>query len=162
MDNHPKLRERFSRILQRESEATEQLLVLLKQEYALLKSTAPAEQLEALNQQKEQQIINVAQAVEAHNRLLRELGLNNNGEETRKLIEQLDGSGLLQQQWQTFLKQVDASQKQNGINGGLLTLSQRQAAQGLDILRGIGENQKSYGPSGESRSHSHSHSLGKA
>ncbi|MET0066207.1 MAG: flagellar protein FlgN [Candidatus Thiodiazotropha sp.] len=151
----------FSQILDQEIAQTQSLLILLKREYELLKTPADAE-MNSLLEQKRQQLLEVENSVNRHNRLLGEFGLSPNREGTEQLLSQCHADSGLIEQWQTFSRLLGECQKQNEINGGAVRLNQHQVSQALDILRGIATSEKTYGPAGETRPNSTSNSLGKA
>lgn len=161
MDAHAASQAEFIRILNLEIEQAERLLDLLEREYQLLQ-TAPAKPLEALLGEKRQQLKIVEHSVAEHHRFLQRQGLNSDRAGTLAFLDAGADNPLLLETWQRFESLLQACQKQNQINGGAVTLNQRQTRQMLDILLGIGAGNKTYGRSGESRSVNGSNSLGKA
>jgi flagellar biosynthesis/type III secretory pathway chaperone len=161
MDINTDSQAEFIRILNLEIEQAQRLLGLLEQEYQLLQ-TAPAKPLENLLSEKRQQLKIVEESVAEHHRFLRRQDLSCDRAGTLAFIEADTGNPLLAETWQRFESLLAACQKQNQINGGAVTLNQRQTKQMLDILLGISTSNKTYSRSGESRSVNGSNSLGKA
>ncbi|ODB87759.1 hypothetical protein A3194_08405 [Candidatus Thiodiazotropha endoloripes] len=158
---NPQQQMSFVRIVQTETELTQQLLNLLRQEFELLKSP-PSKKLEELLAQKQQQLQQIEQSAIQHNQLLASLGFTPDRKGTEAFIQQSPDNAQLQEQWNKFTSLLEACQKQNEINGGAVQLNQHQVAHALDVLRGFANSDKTYGPGGESRPTSSSKSLGKA
>ncbi len=161
MDANTASQAAFIRILKLEIEQAQRLLDLLEQEYQLLQ-TAPGKPLEELLNEKREQLKIVETCVAEHHRFLQGLGLKSDRAGTLAFIEAGADNQLLNETWQQFETLLQACQKQNQINGGAVTLNQRQTKQMIDILFGINAGNKTYGRSGESRSINGSNSLGKA
>ncbi|MCG7897975.1 MAG: flagellar protein FlgN [Candidatus Thiodiazotropha weberae] len=158
---NPQQQMSFVRIVQTETELTQQLFNLLRQEFELLKSP-PSKKLEELLAQKQQQLQQIEQSAIQHNQLLASLGFTPDRKGTEAFIQQSPDNAQLQEQWNKFTSLLEACQKQNEINGGAVQLNQHQVAHALDVLRGFANSDKTYGPGGESRPTSSSKSLGKA
>ncbi|MCG7903769.1 MAG: flagellar protein FlgN [Candidatus Thiodiazotropha weberae] len=158
---NPQQQMSFVRIVQTETELTQQLLNLLRQEFELLKSP-PSKKLEELLAQKQQQLQQIEQSAIQHNQLLAYLDFTPDRKGTEAFIQQSPDNAQLQEQWNKFTSLLEACQKQNEINGGAVQLNQHQVAHALDVLRGFANSDKTYGPGGESRPTSSSKSLGKA
>ncbi len=151
----------FLGILGRELEQTRVLHELLQQEFQLLKSN-PGKELEDLLAQKSAQLKQVEQCVSAHHRFLQQQGLPSDRQGTEHYIGQCPDNAGLSRAWQQQQELLQACSKQNEINGGAVALNQRQVNQALTLLLGLGDSQKTYGRSGESRPARPSKSLGKA
>lgn len=151
----------FLGILQNEIEQAQQLLDLLRKEYALLQKGS-AENLQDLLEQKKQQLKKVEAAVATHNHFLEQQGLSVDRRGTETYIQGCIDNEPLNQAWQQFSLLLQACHKQNETNGGAVQLNQRHVTQTLDILRGLSQGDKTYGPSGESKPNTTSKSLGKA
>ncbi|MEW7996663.1 MAG: flagellar protein FlgN [Candidatus Thiodiazotropha endolucinida] len=87
-------------------------------------------------------------------------GTDRQGTET--YIQQCSNLESTSETWHRFITLLEACHKQNEINGGAVQLNQRHVSQTLDILKGISQRDKTYGPSGESKPNTTSKSLGKA
>lgn len=161
MDTQPAKQALFLRILKQENEQAESLLDLLEQEFELLKS-APGKSLETLLAQKKQQLKTVEQSVLAHHQFLQQQGLSADRRGTESYLEACRDYPSLATTWQRHLELLRACRKQNEINGGAVALNQRQVNQALNLLLGLGESNKTYGRSGESRPARPSKTLGKA
>ncbi|RDH85229.1 MAG: flagellar protein FlgN [endosymbiont of Seepiophila jonesi] len=161
VNNPTSLQGEFTALLQSEIDESRRLLDILLREHKLLQgaSSAPLEQLTA---EKQQQMAVLETAVVKHNRLLLHLDLQPNREGSEQLLQQLPEAGSARQLWEEFEQLIETCQKQNDVNGDILSLNQRQVSQAIDILRGVTTGQKTYGPSGESRPDNHSNSFGKA
>lgn len=160
MDNSPEAQSALIRILNHEVEQTRHLLELLQREYQLLQSS-PGEALEELLSEKRLQLEAVEASVGEQQRFLRQQDLPWDRKGTLDYIEACDNPSLTET-WQGLESLLRKCQKQNQINGGAVALNQRQTRQMLDILLGLAEGSKTYGPSGESRSVNSPNSLGKA
>jgi flagellar biosynthesis/type III secretory pathway chaperone len=161
MDNHPQSQIRFLQILNHESEQAQSLLDLLKREYELLKSN-PGKELEELLAQKQRQLKTVEQSVLAHHRFLQQQDLSSDRRGTESYLEQCGDNPSLTQAWESYVALLQACHKQNEINGGAVTVNQRQVNQALNLLLSLGDGNKTYGRSGETQPNRPSNTLGKA
>lgn len=161
IDTSAQTQQRLLHILQQEKEQTRLLLDLLEQEFQLLKSN-PGKALEELLARKRQQLKQVEQSTSAHHRFLQQQGLASNRGGTERYLEQCRDNPSLQAAWGDYLELLQACRKQNETNGGAVALNQRQVNQALNLLLGLGEGNKTYGRSGESRPSRPSSTLGKA
>jgi flagella synthesis protein FlgN len=161
LDTRPEAQARFLRVLNHESEQVGILLELLKQEFELLKSS-PGDALEALLSNKKQQLKKVEQSVAAHRQFLKQQGLSNDRQGTESYLEACPDNTALQQTWRHYQELLQACQDQNEINGGTVAANQRQVNQALNLLLDLGDINKTYGRSGESRPSRPSKTLGKA
>ncbi|MCU7907059.1 MAG: flagellar protein FlgN [Candidatus Thiodiazotropha sp. (ex Epidulcina cf. delphinae)] len=151
----------FSRILDSEIEQTQHLLDLLRKEYELLQS-ASSQSLQDLIGKKKLQLETVESSVTAHNRFLDQQGFSSDRRGTEAFLQACGNNARPAEKWHRLVSLLEACHKQNEINGGAVQLNQRHVTQALDILRGISERDKTYGPSGESKPTTTSKSLGKA
>ncbi|MCU7806709.1 MAG: flagellar protein FlgN [Candidatus Thiodiazotropha sp. (ex Semelilucina semeliformis)] len=158
MDANPEAQSAFIDLLRLEIEQTQRLLDLLQQEYQLLQA-APSEALKKLQTEKKIQLEAVEKSATKHRQFLLKQGLTADRQGTETFID--DNTELLGA-WKQYLTLLEKCQKQNDINGGAVELNQRQVNQALSILLGMGNANKTYGPSGESRPTNPSKSLGKA
>jgi flagellar biosynthesis/type III secretory pathway chaperone len=161
LDTSPQAQALLLEILTREVAQTTALHDLLQQEFELLKSN-PGSALETLLGQKSAQLKQVEQSVLAHHRFLQQQGLASDRQGTEQYLAQCPDNPALADIWQQYQVLLQACSKQNEINGGAVALNQRQVNQALTLLLGMGDNQKTYGRSGESRPSRPSKSLGKA
>jgi len=160
MDTSPEAQSALIRILSHEVEQTQRLLELLLREYQLLQSS-PGKALEELLDEKRLQLEAMETSVGEQQRFLRQQDLPCDRKGTLDYLEAC-GNPHLTEIWQGLESLLRKCQKQNRINGGAVTLNQRQTKQMLEILLGLGEGNKTYGPSGESRPVNSPNSLGKA
>jgi flagellar biosynthesis/type III secretory pathway chaperone len=151
----------FVKIIQIEIEQSQRLLDMLVKEYDLLQKGSP-QALQTLTEEKKQQLKHVETAVLNHNRFLEQQGLSPDREGTEAFIKQCADNESMTITWQRFITLLETCHKQNEINGGAVQLNRRHVNQTLDILKGISQKDKTYGPSGESKPNSTSKSLGKA
>jgi flagella synthesis protein FlgN len=151
----------FSEILRIESEQTERLLELLRQEHQLLLQP-PSSALEELTAVKQQQLEQLEQTVQRQTRLLARLGLSPDRQGAEAFIASLPAPSPLHTQWLNLEEMLEASRKQNEINGGIVALSRRQISNALDLLQSTRQGQKTYDRSGESRTSRPSNSFGTA
>ncbi|MEJ2692587.1 MAG: flagellar protein FlgN [Candidatus Thiodiazotropha sp.] len=126
MDNRPQSQIRFLQILNHESEQAQSLLDLLKREYELLKSN-PGKELEKLLAQKQQQMKTVEQSVLAHHRFLQQQDLSSDRRGTESYLAQCRNNPSLAEAWESYVALLQACHKQNEINGGAVTINQRQS-----------------------------------
>jgi flagellar biosynthesis/type III secretory pathway chaperone len=161
MNNPSETSKVFIKIVEREIEQSQRLLDLLRSEYDLLQKGS-AQALQGLTEEKKQQLKQVETAVLKHNRFLEQLGFSADRQGTEAFIRQSGEDERVVDAWHRFSSLLEACQKQNVINGGAVQLNQRHVTQTLDILKGISQREKTYGPSGESKPTSTSKSLGKA
>ncbi|MEW8008172.1 MAG: flagellar protein FlgN [gamma proteobacterium symbiont of Clathrolucina costata] len=151
----------FVEILHNEIEQSQRLLDLLRSEYTLLQKGSP-QALQALITEKKEQLKQVEAAVATHNRFLEQQGYGTDRQGTETYIQQCSNLESTSETWHRFITLLEACHKQNEINGGAVQLNQRHVSQTLDILKGISQRDKTYGPSGESKPNTTSKSLGKA
>ncbi|MCG8044747.1 MAG: flagellar protein FlgN [Candidatus Thiodiazotropha endolucinida] len=151
----------FVEILHNEIEQSQRLLDLLRSEYTLLQK-GPPQALQALITEKKEQLKQVEAAVATHNRFLEQQGYGTDRQGTETYIQQCSNLESTSETWHRFITLLEACHKQNEINGGAVQLNQRHVSQTLDILKGISQRDKTYGPSGESKPNTTSKSLGKA
>jgi flagellar biosynthesis/type III secretory pathway chaperone len=152
------LQNAFLNLLKLECEQTQSLLNLLEREHELLRAR-PSEALTKLQAEKKELLKRVETSAIQHRQFLIQQGLSADRSGTESFIEE---DALLQAQWKAYLVLLEKCQKQNEINGGAVELNQRHVNQALNILLGMGNSQKTYGPSGEARPTNASKSLGKA
>jgi flagellar biosynthesis/type III secretory pathway chaperone len=151
----------FIEIVQNEIEQSQRLLDLLRTEYTLLQKGSP-QALQQLTEEKKQQLKQVETAVLNHNHFLKQQGYSPDREGTEAYLKQSGDNDRTEETWQRFISLLETCHKQNALNGGAVQLNQRHVNQTLDILKGIGQRDKTYGPGGESRPNTTSKSLGKA
>jgi flagellar biosynthesis/type III secretory pathway chaperone len=161
MDDTPNTASHLLQILNQENEQAQKLLALLEHEYQLLKSN-PGRELEEVLAQKKQLLKSVEQSVSAHHRFLQQQGLSRDRQGTERYLEQHRHDPSLTAAWERYLELLQACHKQNEINGGAVALNQRQVNQALNLLLGMGDGNKTYGRSGETRPNRPSSTLGKA
>lgn len=153
--------QQLSSILSSEVEGVQGLLNLLEEEYELLQQPDP-QPLEEVTQRKQQQIEKLSTAMARQNSFLRDqdLPLNRQGIET--FLEQCAPDSPLHEQWSELERQLASSQKQNEVNGVILTQSRQQISNALNLLQGLPRGQSTYGPSGEARTDPSNKLLGSA
>jgi flagellar biosynthesis/type III secretory pathway chaperone len=161
MNNPTEVDKVFVKIVEKEIEQSQRLLGLLKSEYTALQKESP-QALQKLTEEKKQQLKQVETAALNHNRFLKQLGFTADRKGSEAFIQQSGNKELVTDTWHRFISVLEACQKQNQINGGTVQLNQRHVTQTLDILKGISQQDKTYGRSGESKPTSTSKSLGKA
>lgn len=160
MDLRQESQNRFLHILNSENEQAKTLLDILEQEFLLLKAN-PGVELKKLLAQKTAQLKVVEKHAAAHHRFLQQQGLSSDRQGTESYLEGCGDNATLSAAWQRYRELLQACQRQNQINGGAVTLNQRQVNQALTLLLNLGDN-KTYGRSGESRPGRPSKILGKA
>lgn len=162
MDKSSTAQSAFAGILSTEIEQAQSLLDLLEREYQLLRSS-PSKDLEAIQTEKKRLLKMVEASTVAHHRFLQQQGLTADRQGTESYLREGCGQNpQLVRNWEHYVILLEASRKQNEINGGAVALNQRQVSQALNILLGINDGNKTYGKSGESRPTNPSKSLGKA
>ncbi|MEN8166054.1 MAG: flagellar protein FlgN [Pseudomonadota bacterium] len=161
MNSITNLAKSFSELLLIEVEHTQGLLSILEEEYQLLRGTNPAP-LVRLTQHKQQQIELLETVVSEHNQLLGQMGYPPDRLGVETFLENLADPTQVRELWSRLENLLEASRKQNTINGSILALSKQQVSHALDLLHGVSVDQKTYGRAGESQSNHLSSSLGKA
>ncbi|MEN8178122.1 MAG: flagellar protein FlgN [Pseudomonadota bacterium] len=151
----------FSQILEIEIEQVQVLLELLNEEYRLLQLTSP-EPLERLTEEKQRQIEKLEATVAQQNDFLRQHDLPPNRQGIEIFIKKYPAGSRINEQWRIFEQRLDTSRKQNEINGSMLAQNRQQITNTLNLLRGVAQGQKIYGPSGEARSTQTAKFLGSA
>ena len=151
----------LSHILRLEIDEIQVLLELLMEEYQLLQNNSP-EPLERLTETKQQQIGKLEAVVNRQNAFLHQQGLPPERQGIETYIQRLPSDTPIREQWIEFEQLLNACRKQNEINGGMLAQSRQQVTHALNLLRGVTEGQKTYGPSGAACSTQAAKSLGRA
>jgi flagellar biosynthesis/type III secretory pathway chaperone len=143
------------------SEDVRMLRDLLNKEFEILQQADP-EPLHKITAEKQRLIEKIDKTLASQNAFLEQQGLPSNRQGIEAYLQRIARDAPIHQQWKALEQQFESSQKQNEINGALLTQSRRQIGNALDILQGFSRKQNTYGPSGESRSTQPSKLLGSA
>lgn len=148
-------------LLAEELSEASRLQDILQREFTALGGDDP-EQIGAISKEKLAQMQRLAQQLSKRDSFLKEIGLPNGTEGTDRLLRGLPPDGKLAKQWAELRKSGEQLKKQNEINGNIVTVSQRQVRQALDVLSGKTGSPQTYGREGETRSTAQQNSLAKA
>ncbi len=151
----------FCLILQAEIKQVQVLLELLTEEYELLQNTSP-EPLERLIKIKQQQIEKLETTVIQQNLFLQQQEISPDRAGIESFIKNSPLDSPIRELWKEFEQLLEASRKQNEINGSMLVQSRQQVTNTLNLLRGVTQEQRTYGRSGEACPSQTATSLGRA
>lgn len=136
--------------LSKQAEVAAQLLIILQGEYNALRVTDSSE-LETITEQKRAVVDDLDKLNQAWQGILRAQKVPMTKEGIQNTLATIDP----QQRYklsETFTRLGDtmmACQRQNTMNGAAITLRQQSIQDALDILRGSGPTQATYGPRGQ-------------
>lgn len=138
----------LSGIIEQELAAAESMLNLLVLEYEALTDGDP-DQIKSISAEKIQQMRLMEQLLAKRNGFLLELGLAPDGSAMETAISGMESNSELRAQWEKFRSATIKLQKQNDINGGIISIGQRRVKQALDILSGKENLSGTYSQEGE-------------
>ncbi len=141
-------REILSGIIEQELAAAESMLQLLLHEYEALTDGDP-DNIKSISAEKNQQMRQMEQLLTKRNGLLRELGLAPDSAAIDSAITAMGANSELRAKWDKLRSVTIKLQKQNDINGGIITIGQRRVKQALDILSGKENLTGTYSQEGE-------------
>ncbi len=141
-------RDILSGIIEQELAAAEFMLKLLSQEYEALTDGDP-DKIKSISAEKSQQVRLMDQLLSKRNGLLRELGIATDSSGTDRAISAMGSNSELLAKWDKLRSVTIKLQKQNDINGGIITIGQRRVKQALDILSGKENLTGTYSQGGE-------------
>jgi flagellar biosynthesis/type III secretory pathway chaperone len=141
-------REILSGIIEQELAAAEFMHKLLSHEYEALTDGDP-DKIKSISAEKIQQLRLVEQLLAKRNGLLRELGLATDSSGVDRAITAMGSDSELRAKWDRLRSVSIKLQKQNDINGGIITIGQRRVKQALDILSGKENLTGTYSQEGE-------------
>ncbi|TVP58071.1 MAG: flagellar protein FlgN [Halomonadaceae bacterium] len=150
--------EQLTTLLRNDLENLKALNHTLGQEHRALESNN-ADSLTALSSEKEQLLAALRQRARQKVRLLVELGFRPDlGSPSAFLVKQAVSPELLGL-WQKAQTGLEICQRQNSVNGRIISHMQRRLARMADILRGNDRSQRLYGSAGETRNLNHNSVL---
>lgn len=138
----------LSGIIEQELAAAESMHKLLGLEYEALTDGDP-DQIKSISAEKIQQMRLMEQLLAKRNGFLLELGLAPDISAIETAISGMESNSELRAQWEKFRSVTIKLQKQNDINGGIISIGQRRVKQALDILSGKENLSGTYSQEGE-------------
>ncbi len=140
----------LSSLIEEELELARSMLVLLEGEYEALTDGNP-EAITTISKKKLEQLRVMEQHLQQVNYFLLELGLTADTQGAEQAIAQTGPDNKLQTKWDELRSMEIKLQRQNEINGGIITIGQRRVKQALDILSGKEGLTGTYGQDGETQ-----------
>jgi flagellar biosynthesis/type III secretory pathway chaperone len=151
----------LSQLLEKELDATQRMLEILKQEHQAL-IEKDADKITHSSEEKLAQLKALEALFSQRDHYLSSLGVDTKKSGLASLLQPLPADRPLARQWQQLLQLAEALQRQNDINGSIVNLSQRHISMALDILTGQASGTPTYGPSGKASSNKSSGRVAKA
>ena len=148
-------------LLRLELAQADQLQQILEREFQALGAKDP-DLINEISQNKLAQMRQLEQKLQQRGRFLGTLGSQPSKEGMDHLTQELPKGDPLAILWQRLLEAGTRLQRQNEINGSLVTQAQRHTKKALDILCGRIDLPSTYGPEGEARTGTTPNSLAKA
>lgn len=150
-------------VLNDETLVTTQLLELLRQEYAVLKTRNVAD-LEKLTGEKQTCMERLQQLTERMTSHLRQRGFGTDaaGMEAYIASQEPPARQRLQTSWETLRDMATQARRQNEVNGAIITASRSHVEQALALLRGPDPQNYVYDQGAQTSFRSKSHSLATA
>ena len=133
--SEPNLAAQLSSLLENQHRFSSELKDLLQQEQQFLLENQ-TEPMAALIEQKEKLARQMAIAQNQLNQLAEQYNRAEPEHRLAKLIQAVDPTGHLSQQWESLLELAKACKALNETNGATINLKKRYAESGLAILRG--------------------------
>ncbi|MCP3671668.1 MAG: flagellar protein FlgN [Gammaproteobacteria bacterium] len=137
----------LSSFIEEELELARSMYTLLKSEYEALTDGNP-KAITAISKKKLEQLRWMEQHLQQVNAFLLELGLTADTHGAEQAIARTGPDNKLQAKWDELRSVEVKLQRQNEINGGIITIGQRRVKQALDILSGKEGLTGTYGQDG--------------
>ncbi|WP_096084599.1 flagella synthesis protein FlgN [Agaribacterium haliotis] len=150
----------FQKQLSSDKLVSEQLLLLLEQEQQAL-SDRDADQVDQLLEKKVPLLEQLEQSSKIRQHWAQQMGNSSDEQAWNKIVEQLGGE-TISKQWHELKSLFAKVQKQNEINGKLLSRHQKTVSRLLDLMRGKTAAPNLYNASGYSSAQAHSNNIGQA
>jgi flagellar biosynthesis/type III secretory pathway chaperone len=138
----------LSGLIKQELAAAESMHKLLLLEYEALTDGDP-DKIKPISDKKIQQMRLMEQLLTKRNGFLLKLGIATDNSGTEEAIAGVEFNSELRAQWDRLRSVTLKLQKQNDINGGIITIGQRRVKQALDILSGKENLTGTYSQEGE-------------
>jgi len=140
----------ISNLLDEELVMAKSMYGLLEREYEALTDGDP-EVITATSKKKLEQLHEMEQHLAQVNLFLLELGLTADTRGAEQAIAMTGPDQTLQSKWDELRSMEIKLQRQNEINGGIITIGQRRVKQALDILSGKAGLTGTYSQEGEAK-----------
>ena len=147
----------LSNLIEEELEMAGAMHGLLENEYEALTDGDP-ELITAISRKKLEQLRKMEQHLGKVNLYLLELGLTADTSGAEQAIARTGPDSRIQSKWDELRSMEIKLQRQNEINGGIITIGQRRVKQALDILSGKSGLTGTYSQEGETQ-YSNSNNL---
>lgn len=152
----------FLELLIAEKECALQLLEVLHKENRTLRGAKDLVEIEKSTAEKQALIEQLESHTAAHDRFLATLDLAPGRLGTEQYLQTLPAQAAEHATWAHLQSLIRECQDQNEINGGIVLLGRRHAAQALEILTGNQERGPVYGRCGEALGDNRKTSLANA
>ena len=143
------IHQQFQEILQQEANEVSRLLEALKREHEILFSR-DADAIGTVVAEKEEALGRLNHLARQRSSLLKQAGFSDDKAGFSAFLDS-DGSGKLDELWQSLEEGLRACQQQNQVNGMMLESSRQQAEQMLQIILGHGQKTELYDQNGSSK-----------
>ncbi len=134
-------------ILAREISGADNMLRMLRAEHQLLQHNDFSE-LAEMAAGKEREIASLNALAQSQGSLLRELGIQDNRDNTVRQLFAPPGMRELRLKWETLLDLLHSCQQQNQINGQALELARQHNGRALSLLFGGNDRDGTYSRDG--------------
>ena len=139
----------LSSLIAKELEMAGDMLALLKSEHKVLTAGDP-EPIKSASQQKLEHMRLMERNIIDRNLFLQKLGLTTDEQGIEKAVSAAHDSQL-NTNWNELKEAAKQLQKQNDVNGGIISIGQRRVKQALDILSGKENLTGTYSQQGETQ-----------
>lgn len=139
----------LSSLIAKELEMAGDMLALLESEHKVLTAGDP-EPIKSASQQKLEHMRLMERNIIDRNLFLQKLGLTTDEQGIEKAVSAAHDSQL-NTNWNELKEAAKQLQKQNDVNGGIISIGQRRVKQALDILSGKENLTGTYSQQGETQ-----------
>ncbi len=150
MQFSPAQKQTLSSLIEEELELASSMHVLLEREYEALTDGNP-EEITTISKKKLDRLQGMEQHLQQVNHFLLGLGLTADTRGAEQAIARTGPDMQIQAKWDALRSMEIKLQRQNEINGGIITIGQRRVKQALDILSGKENLTGTYSQEGETQ-----------
>lgn len=144
----PTQKQTLAGLIEQELEMANSMHGLLELEYEALTDGNP-DGIKSISTKKIERMRLMEQQLDRRNRFLTELGLTADNNGADEAIAGIELNSGLRAKWDELRSVAIKLQKQNEINGGIISIGQRRVKQALDILSGKENLTGTYSQEGE-------------
>lgn len=150
--------EQLDTLLRSDLQSLQELNRVLAREHQALEKNS-AESLNELSETKNQLLEALRQRARQKVRLLVEMGFRPDQGASSEFLSGKDVDPAIQNLWQKAQTGLEICQRQNAVNGRIISHMQRRLSRMADILRGNDRSQRLYGSAGETHNLNHNSVL---